>query len=133
MAYIRKRRKKWQVVIRKKGHPHIAKSFTSYSLATSWAQESEANIAKGLFADLSEANQTLLRDALQRYKDEVTAKKKGAKQESYKIDKLMRHRISSYNLARLTSNKIAKFRNELGLTAAPGNRTILRATQTTKL
>ena len=67
MAYIRKRRKKWQVVIRKKGHPHIAKSFTSYSLATSWAQESEANIAKGLFADLSEANQTLLRDALQRY------------------------------------------------------------------
>ena len=119
MAYIRKRRKKWQVVIRKKGHPHIAKSFTSYSLATSWAQESEANIAKGLFADLSEANQTLLRDALQRYKDEVTAKKKGAKQESYKIDKLMRHRISNYSLARLTSNKIAKFRNELGLTAAP--------------
>ena len=56
MAYIRKRRKKWQVVIRKKGHPHIAKSFTSYSLATSWAQESEANIAKGLFADLAEAN-----------------------------------------------------------------------------
>ena len=101
MAYIRKRRKKWQVVIRRKGHPHIAKSFTSYSLATSWAQEFEANIEKGLFADLSEANQTLLRDALQRYKDEVTAKKKGAKQESYKIDKLMRHRISNYSLARL--------------------------------
>lgn len=119
MATIRKHWNKWQVLIRRQGHPHIAKSFTSYSLATSWAQESEANIAKGLFADLSEANQTLLRDALQRYKDEVTAKKKGAKQESYKIDKLMRHRISNYSLARLTSNKIAKFRNELGLTAAP--------------
>jgi len=64
MAYIRKRRKKWQVVIRKKGHPYIAKSFTSYSLATSWAQESEANIAKGLFADMSEANQTTLRETL---------------------------------------------------------------------
>ena len=75
-----------QVVIRKKGHPHIAKSFTSYSLATSWAQEFEANIEKGLFADLSEANQTLLRDALQRYNDEVAAKKKGAKQEAYKKD-----------------------------------------------
>ena len=31
----------------------------------------------------------------------------------------MRHRISNYSLARLTSNKIAKFRNELGLTSAP--------------
>ena len=119
MATIRKHWNKWQVLIRRQGHPHIAKSFTSYSLATSWAQESEANIAKGLFADLSEANQTLLRDALQRYKDEVTAKKKGAKQESYKIDKLMRHRISNYSLARLTSNKIAKLKNELASTSAP--------------
>jgi integrase len=97
----------------------MAKTFATYSLATKYAQESEANIEKGLFADLAEANQTLLKDALQRYKDEVTAKKKGAKQEAYKIDKLMRHRISNYSLARLTSNKIAKFRNELGLTAAP--------------
>ena len=61
----------------------------------------------------------MLKDALQRYKDEVTTKKKGAKQEAYKIDKLMRHKISNYSLARLTSNKIAKFRNEFGLTAAP--------------
>jgi len=45
-------RKKWQVLIRKKGHPHISKTFASYSLATKYAQESEANIEKGLFADL---------------------------------------------------------------------------------
>ena len=57
MATIRRMRKGWQVLIRKKGHPHIAKTFANYSLATKYAQESEANIAKGLFADLSEANQ----------------------------------------------------------------------------
>ena len=119
MAYVRRMRKKWQVLIRKKGHPHISKTFASYSLATKYAQESEANIEKGLFADLAEANQTLLRDILQRYKDEVTAKKKGAKQEAYKIDKLMRHKISNYSLARLTSNKIAKLKNELAVTSAP--------------
>ena len=112
-------RNKWQVLIRKKGHPHISKTFATYSEATKHAQETEANIAKGLYADLSEANQTLLKDALQRYRDEVTPKKKGAKQEAYKIDKLMRHKISNYSLARLTSNKIAKFRNELELTVAP--------------
>ncbi len=119
MAYIRKRRKKWQVVIRKKGHPHIAKSFTSYSDATKYAQESESNIAKGLFADLSEANQTTLRDTLRRYRDEVTVSKKGAQQETYKINKLMRHKICDYSLARLTANKIAKLRNELSLSSAP--------------
>ena len=119
MAYIRKRRKKWQVVIRKKGHPHIAKSFTSYSDATKYAQESETNIEKGLFEDMSEANQTLLKDTLRRYRDEVTVSKKGAKQETYKINKLMRNKICNYSLARLTPNKIAKLRNELSLSSAP--------------
>lgn len=119
MAYVRKRRKKWQVVIRKKGHPHISKTFVSYSDATKYAQESEANIEKGLFADLAEANQTLLRDTLQRYKDEVTVSKKGARQEGSKINKLMRHKICDYSLARLTPNKIAKFKNDLAGTAAP--------------
>ena len=74
MASIRKHYKKYQVLIRKKGHPHICKTFESYSDATKYAQESESNIAKGLFADLAEANQTLLRDTLQRYKDSALYK-----------------------------------------------------------
>ncbi len=119
MATIRKHWNKWQVLIRRKGHPHIAKSFTSYSDATKYAQESESNIAKGLFADLSEANQTTLRDTLRRYRDEVTVSKKGAQQETYKINKLMRNKICNYSLARLTPNKIAKLRNELSLSSAP--------------
>ena len=107
------------MLIRRKGHPLICKSFATYSDATKYAQDSESNIAKGLYADLSEANQTLLRDVLQRYKDEVTVSKKGARQETCKINKLMRHKICNYSLARLTPNKIAKFKNELATTAAP--------------
>ena len=68
MASIRKHYKKYQVLIRRKGHPLICKSFATYSDATKYAQESETNIAKGLYADLSEANQTLLRDALRRHR-----------------------------------------------------------------
>jgi len=41
MATIRKHWNKWQVLIRRQGHPHIAKSFTSYSDATKYAQESD--------------------------------------------------------------------------------------------
>ena len=69
---------------------------------------------KGLFADLTEANQTLLKDALQRYKNEVTAKKKGAKQESYKIDKLMCHIISNYSSARYDILSRLKFLSSCG-------------------
>ena len=93
MATIRKHYKSWQVIIRKQGHPHVYKSFKSYSDAINYAEESEANIRKGLFVDMSEANQTTLRDTLVRYKDEVTTSKKGARQEASKINKLMRHKI----------------------------------------
>ena len=77
-------RDKWQVIIRKKNHPHIYKTFISKSDASKYAGEAERNIEKGLFVDMSEANQTRLKDVLERYRDNVTADKKGAKQESYK-------------------------------------------------
>ena len=84
MAYIRKQKGKWQVIIRKQGHPHIYKTFISKGDATRYAQESERNIEKGLFVDMSEANQTRLKDVLERYRDNITVNKKGAKQETYK-------------------------------------------------
>ena len=113
MATIRKHWNKWQVLIRRQGHPHIAKSFTSYSDATKYAQESETNIEKGLFVDMSEANQTRLKDVLERYRDNITVNKKGAKQETYKINKLIRNKIALYSLARITPMRIAKFRGAL--------------------
>lgn len=63
MATIRKHYNSWQVIIRKKGHPHIYTTFASYSLAIQYAGESERAIAKGIFQDMSEANQTKLKDA----------------------------------------------------------------------
>ena len=71
MATIRKMRNKWQVLIRRKGTPFITKTLRTYIEATKYAQESETNIAKGMFQDLSEAMQTTLADALVRYRDEV--------------------------------------------------------------
>ena len=88
MSVIRKHRDKWQVIIRKKGHPHIYKTFASKADANSYAQESERNIERGLFEDMTVANQTKLKEILIRYRDEVTIEKKGAKQEAHKINKL---------------------------------------------
>ena len=60
MATIRKMRKKWQVLIRRKGCPHVTKTLLTYNDAIKFAQESEDKINKGLFQDLSEAQQTTL-------------------------------------------------------------------------
>ena len=54
MATIRKMRKKWQVLIRRKGCPHVTKTLLTYNDAIKFAQESEDQINKGLFQDLSE-------------------------------------------------------------------------------
>ncbi len=99
MATIRKMRKKWQVLIRRKGSPHITKTFAAYADATTYAQESEDKINKGLFQDLTEAMQTTLGDALARYRDEVCPTRKWGHYETYDINKLLRNKISDYSLA----------------------------------
>ena len=119
MATIRKHYKKWQVLIRRKGCPHIIKTLSTYADAIKFAQESEDKINKGLFQDLSEAQSTTLADALKRYRDEICPTRKWGHYESQRINKLMKNKICDYSLARITSNKIAKFRNELSLTMAP--------------
>ena len=119
MATIRKRRKKWQVIIRRKGCPHIVKTLHTYADANKFAQESEDKINKGLFQDLSEAQQTLLSDALKRYRDEICPTRKWGHYETLRINNLLKNKICDYSLARITSNKIAKFRNELSQTMAP--------------
>jgi len=118
MATIRKMRNKWQVLIRRKGTPFITKTLCTYIEATKYAQECETNIAKGLFQDLSEAMQTTLADALVRYRDEVCPLRKWGHLESGKINKLLRNKITGYSLARITPNKIVKFRNALALTSS---------------
>jgi integrase len=119
MATIRKIRGKWQAIIRKKNHPHIAKTFISKHEADRWARESELKIERGIFRDLDEAHRTTLKELLQRYADEVSVKKKSAKNERYKIGKLCRMNIAKTTLAKLTSTKIAKFRDALVLDVKP--------------
>ena len=119
MSVIRKHRDKWQVIIRKKGHPHIYKTFASKADANSYAQESERNIERGLFEDMTVANQTKLKEVLLRYRDEVTIEKKGAKQEAHKINKLMRNKIAEYPLSRISAMKIAQFRDSLKMSYEP--------------
>ena len=67
MAYIRKRKGKFTVAIRKKYGQRIYKTFDLKSDALSFAKETELQIQQNRFRDISEASKTSLKLVLHRY------------------------------------------------------------------
>ena len=55
MAYIRKRFGKWQVNIRKKGHPGVYKAFHDVKDARKFSRDVESQMERGVFEDYSGA------------------------------------------------------------------------------
>jgi hypothetical protein len=82
MAYIRKRQDSYKVEIRKKGHPHINRSFIDLKTARKFARDIESQMERNVFEDYSEANGTTLKDILIKYRDERTILKKGVREET---------------------------------------------------
>ena len=78
MACIRKHYGKWQVLIRKKFAKPITKTFVSKIAAEKYAREIESKIDQCILTTYDEAVKTTLRDLLERYRLEITAKKKCA-------------------------------------------------------
>ena len=120
MATIRKRFGKWQVQIRRHNYPQIIKSFKEKSTASKYAREIELKMDKQQFEDYSNAASITLRDILTRYRDEITPKKKGAKWETYKLNLLIRHKISSLSLLHLNPTALCALKNELSINRKPG-------------
>ncbi len=117
MATIRKIRSgKWFVEIRKKGYPNISKAFLEKSTASKWAREVEMQMDKNIFEDYSGAAGTSLKALLIKYRDEITSKKRGFREETSKINYLINHKIALNSLMRLRSSHIYKLKNELSET-----------------
>ena len=92
MATITKRPSgKWQATVRKDGKSS-SKSFTMRANAMKWARETELDAERG---DLQRPSSTAIsymtiRQVLERYRDEVTAKKRCADNERYAINRFLR-------------------------------------------
>ena len=119
MATFRKRLGKWEVRVRRFNNKTISKTFIEKADANRWAQEVEAKIEKGLYEDLSQANQITLRELLQQYSKEVSSTKIGYDQEKYKIAKLCKNPIASLKLARVTPLQLRKFQDQCSLIYNP--------------
>jgi integrase len=110
----------WQVKIRRKGYPPVSRSFLRRADAERFARQAEADMDKGVFVSLEEAESITLAEALDRYAVEVTAKKKGRRQEESRIRLWKDHPLARRSLAAIRSVDIAAFRDaRLKAGAAP--------------
>jgi hypothetical protein len=80
MPSIRKRGDKYQVQIRRQGQRGISRTFHQLRDAQAWARQAEAQVDREGFPANSDAlKQTALAALVRRYRDEIAAKKKGAR------------------------------------------------------
>ena len=110
MGNIRKRHGKFQAQVRREGIRPIYKTFTNRKDAIIWVRGIEARIDAGE-TNVSAPKATTLADLLTRYSQEVTPAKKGRDAEQRRLSRLLRDPIASTPLLKLSSAKLAEFRN----------------------
>lgn len=111
MATIRQRGKRWQAIIKRKGHPLLSQSFDLKRDAEKWARHQERQMDAGQWIDRTEAEQTTLADLLERYGREVTVSKRGAAVETIRINVLKRSTLARHAVAAITGQLVANWRD----------------------
>ena len=101
----------WQAIIRKRGYPALTRTFRKKVEAEAWATVTEAEMVRGVWQDRSEAEETTLGEALERYRKEITALKKGRLSEEYRITALARHALSKKFLAGISGADLSRWRD----------------------
>jgi integrase len=110
MASIELRGGKWRARVRRRGHPEQSETFRTKAAAERWARKAEADQDEGHQAPAAEAKRMSLADALDKYLKEVSAEKRGAAQEAYRIALWKKQTIAERPLVSITPSDVAAFR-----------------------
>ena len=122
MASIRKRGDlQWEARIRRKGYPVTCKTFIKKSDAEAWARDVESEMDRGLFVSRTEAENTTLHEALERFITEYVPRYNNPKLETIKARALQRRKITTKFLAAIRSKDIADFIQEREAEGVAGN------------
>ena len=98
--------------MRKKGYPQQARTFDLKAQAVAWAQQVETEMTRGVFISRTEAEATTLGEALERYRVEITPRKRAIGQENQRIDLWCRHKLASRSLASIRGKDVANYIRE---------------------
>lgn len=114
MATINRHRGGWQARVRRRGYPQQTATFDTKAQAERWAREIEGKIDSHAFTPITkEAERTTLREALERYEKERTAKKAQPNSERSRIRGLKAHALASRTLVAVRSTDVAALRDEM--------------------
>ena len=111
MATFRFRSNRWQARVRRLGQPDETRSFLTHQEAERWARSVESEMDRGSYVSYTEAQKTTLGDLIQRYVAEVLPSKKGAHEDSIRLNAICRRPICKNSIASLTPAKIAAYRD----------------------
>jgi integrase len=115
MATLRKRGPKWQVQVRREGHPNVSKTFHLREDALKWAREQERRIDRGELvctASLPLPSKLTLADVLSRYeRDVLPTKRTQGVNERFHLRPILRHALGSLNIAQVSPASIASYRD----------------------
>ena len=118
MATITKRKSgKWTAEVRTH-KKYISKTFIKKSNASNWAKEIEYQLDREQYEDFSESVRITLGELITRYRDEITPTKKGAKEEKYKLNFILRNKIVKCRVLSLKTKQILEFKNDIKETRA---------------
>lgn len=103
---------KWLARSRMKGHPDKSKCFNTYTEALEWKTAVAAEKYSGTYADRSKAEKMTLKQAMQRFMDEVTDFKagKGKITGRVQLKRLMSDPIARFSLASIKPEDISDFK-----------------------
>jgi integrase len=119
MATISKRKSgKWTAQIRTHKR-YISKTFLKKSNASNWAKEIEYQLDREQYEDFSDSARLTLGDLIRKYRDEITPNKKGGREEAYKLNLLLRHKIAKCRLLDLKAKNIFDFKSDIRINRKP--------------
>jgi integrase len=101
----------WRAQIRRKGYPVVRKTFDSRADAEAWARSVENEMDRGVFVSRTEAENTTLAEALDRYEREVSSLKKSASIERFYLQQWRKHPLGNRFIATIRSSDIAAWRD----------------------
>jgi len=115
MATIRKHKKKWQAVVRKRNIT-VYKSFWKKSDASKWAYKTEAQIETGVFRKIAQAEKLIdinLKEVFNIYFDKYLRQNSRSLDKEKSMLRIMISHLGGIYLNDLSSSRLARFRDKM--------------------
>lgn len=111
MAYIAQRGAYWRAEVRRRGFKPTYRTFDTRLLAQQWARKIESEMDAGIYIDRSEAERTTLREALERYRQEIVPSKRHPTQENGRIQRWLATELAYRGITSLRGVDFARYRD----------------------